>query len=83
MGKTASLLLALAGGALLTRTIGSLLYALGLVAGRMGGALMMDVLVPTPGAVVGWQTAVGGTLTVLALILASASGLRRVLRRES
>jgi bacterial/archaeal transporter family-2 protein len=55
----------------------------GSVAGQVGGALMMDVLVPTPGAVVGWQTAVGGTLTVLALILASASGLRRVLRRES
>ncbi len=43
---------------------------------------MMDVLVPTPGAVVSWQTVAGGTLTVLALILASASGLRRVLRRE-
>jgi transporter family-2 protein len=71
------------GGALLTRTIGSLLYTLGLVAGQVGGALSMDILVPTPGAMVGWQTVAGGVLTVLALVLASAGGLRRVLRRDS
>jgi len=70
------------GGALLTRTIGSLLYTLGLVAGQVGGALVMDMVCPPPGAVVGWQTMAGGTLTVLALVLASSGGLRRILRRK-
>lgn len=64
------------GGALLTRTIGSLLFTMGLIAGQVSSALLMDALWPTPGAVIGWQTVVGGILTVLALFLASGSSRR-------
>ncbi|HRO94843.1 DMT family transporter [Citricoccus sp.] len=67
------------GGALLTQTIGSLLYTLGLVAGQVSGALVMDSLWPTPGVLVGWQTVTGGALTIMALVLASAGNLRIIL----
>lgn len=64
------------GGALLTRTIGSLLYTLGLVAGQVGGALLVDTLWPLPGTLVGWQTVMGGVMTVMALAVASGRARR-------
>lgn len=64
------------GGAILTRTIGALLFTLGIVAGQLIGALFLDVFWPAPGSVVVWQTVFGVVVTMLALLLASASGLR-------
>lgn len=64
------------GGAVLVRTIGSLLYTLGMVGGQVLGSLVVDSLFPTPGAIVGWQTVVGGVLTVLALGVASMNPRR-------
>lgn len=70
-------------GAMLTRTIGSLLFALGLVAGQLLGSLGVDLLWPAAGARTGWATAAGCAVTVLALVLASVPGLRRRSRRSS
>lgn len=68
------------GGALLTRTIGSLLFTLGLVAGQLAGSLVVDAVWPTRGAEVTWQVLTGAVITLLALVLASSSTLRTSLR---
>ncbi|MFB9071740.1 DMT family transporter [Citricoccus parietis] len=68
------------GGALLTRTIGSLLFTLGLVAGQLAGSLVVDAVWPTHGAEVTWQVMTGAVITLLALVLASSSTLRTSLR---
>jgi transporter family-2 protein len=70
-------------GAMLTRTIGSLLFALGLVAGQLLGSLGVDLFWPASGARTGWPTAAGCVVTVLALVLASVPGLRGHSRRRS
>lgn len=64
------------GGALLTRTIGSLLFTLGLVAGQLAGSLVLDAAWPTRGAEVTWQVVTGAVVTLLALTLASGPSLR-------
>lgn len=63
-------------GAILTRTIGSLLFTLGLVAGQLAGSLCVDLIWPIPGAVVAWQTFMGALVTLLALLVASISRLK-------
>ncbi|MEW1979404.1 DMT family transporter [Citricoccus sp. NPDC079358] len=68
------------GGALLTRTIGSLLFTLGLVAGQLAGSLVVDAVWPTRGAEVTWQVMTGAIVTLLALVLASSSTLRSSLQ---
>ncbi|WP_313818204.1 DMT family transporter [Citricoccus sp.] len=68
------------GGALLTRTIGSLLFTLGLVAGQLAGSLVVDAVWPTRGAEVTWQVMTGAVVTLLALVLASSSTLRSSLQ---
>ncbi|MGW9549949.1 DMT family transporter [Citricoccus zhacaiensis] len=68
------------GGALLTRTIGSLLFTLGLVAGQLAGSLVVDAVWPTRGAEVTWQVMTGAIVTLLALVLASSSTLRTSLQ---
>ncbi len=68
------------GGALLTRTIGSLLFTLGLVAGQLAGSLVVDAVWPTRGAEVTWQVMTGAVITLLALVLASSSTLRTSLQ---
>lgn len=65
------------GGAILTRTIGALLFTLGLVAGQLAGSLVVDAVWPTPGAEVTWMVVSGAVITLLALALASATALRR------
>lgn len=70
------------GGAILTRTIGALLFTLGIVAGQLVGALFLDLFWPAPGSVVVWQTVFGVAVTMLALLLASASGLRAAVRPD-
>ncbi|GAA1679793.1 hypothetical protein GCM10010977_20020 [Citricoccus zhacaiensis] len=71
------------GGALLTRTIGSLLFTLGLVAGQLAGSLVVDAVWPTRGAEVTWQVMTGAIVTLLALVLASSSTLRTSLRTSA
>lgn len=68
------------GGAILTRTIGAMLFTLGLVAGQLAGSLVLDAVWPTPGAVITWPVVTGAVITLLALLLASGPGLR--LRRR-
>ncbi|MGM7671347.1 DMT family transporter [Microbacterium sp. A93] len=65
------------GGAILTRTIGAMLFTLGLVAGQLAGSLVLDTAWPTPGAEVTWPVVTGAVITLLALMLASATALRR------
>ncbi|MEO9247597.1 DMT family transporter [Citricoccus nitrophenolicus] len=70
------------GGAILTRTIGALLFTLGLVAGQLAGSLVVDAVWPTPGAEVTWMVVSGAVITLLALALASATALRSGLVRR-
>lgn len=65
------------GGALLTRTIGAMLFTLGLVAGQLAGSLALDAAWPTPGAAVTWPVVTGAVITLLALVLASSTALGR------
>lgn len=65
------------GGAILTRTIGAMLFTLGLVAGQLTGSLAVDAIWPTPGAEVTWPVVSGAVITLLALMLVSATALRR------
>ena len=65
------------GGTLLTRTIGSLTFTLGIVAGQICCSLIIDAFWPVPGSVVNWVTVAGGTLTMLAITLASGPGTWR------
>lgn len=71
------------GGAILTRTIGAMLFTLGLVAGQLAGSLAVDAVWPTSGAAVTWPVVSGAVITLLALMLASATALRRGLGRGS
>ncbi|MEV4902768.1 DMT family transporter [Citricoccus sp. NPDC055426] len=70
------------GGAILTRTIGAMLFTLGLVAGQLAGSLVLDTAWPTPGAEVTWPVVSGAVITLLALMLASATALRSGLLRR-
>ncbi|MGA7204467.1 MAG: DMT family transporter [Specibacter sp.] len=71
--------------ALLIRRIGVLLTGLGMIAGQLIGALLMDWLVPVAGSAVYPQTVVGTFLTLAAIVVAAlpASTLRRFRRRGS
>lgn len=62
------------GGTLLTRTIGSLMFTLGVVAGQIAGAIVIDAFWPVAGSVVGVLTITGGALTIIALAIASGRG---------
>lgn len=70
------------GGAILTRTIGALLFTLGIVAGQLIGSLFLDLVWPVPGTMVVWQTVVGVIVTLMALVLASLSGLKKMVKAE-
>jgi transporter family-2 protein len=47
--------------------LGVLLYSLLSIGGQLGGSLLLDLLVPTPGTSVGWQLVVGVALTGIAV----------------
>ncbi|WP_104139533.1 DMT family transporter [Arthrobacter sp. ZGTC131] len=61
--------------ALLIRHIGVLLTALGMIAGQLIGALLMDWLLPVAGSAIYPQTIFGTLLTLAAIIIAALPGL--------
>jgi len=71
--------------ALLIRRIGVLLTGLGMIAGQLIGALLMDWVAPVAGSAVYPQTVVGTLLTLAAIVVAAlpASALRRVRQRKA
>ena len=56
--------------------LGVLVFSLASVFGQLTGALVLDLVAPTPGTTVGWHLFVGVGLTFLAILVAS-SGARR------
>ena len=60
-----------AAGAVLSRIIGILRTSLSLTAGMLTGALLLDLLVPTSGAVVAPLTVLGTALTFVGLVVVS------------
>lgn len=59
--------------ALLVRSLGGVLITgLGMIAGQLvGGSLVLDVVIPSPGAVVALPTVLGTVLTLAAIIVAT------------
>lgn len=57
--------------ALLVRSLGVLITGLGMIAGQLVGSLVLDVVVPGPGAVVALPTVLGTVLTLAAIIVAT------------
>lgn len=51
--------------------IGVLLFALASISGQLGGALLLDIVAPTAGSVVGWQLVFGLLLTGVAVLIAA------------
>lgn len=66
-----------AAGAVLSRIIGILRTSLSLTAGMLTGALLLDLLVPTSGAVVAPLTVLGTALTFVGLVVVSLPWKRR------
>jgi transporter family-2 protein len=50
--------------ALLVRSLGVLITGLGMIAGQLVGSLVLDVVIPSPGAVVALPTVLGTVLTL-------------------
>lgn len=69
-------------GALLVRSLGVLVTGLGMIAGQLLGSLGLDLLVPSPGAVVAPATVIGTLLTLAAIILATLPWPRGAFRRQ-
>ncbi|MFJ5955681.1 DMT family transporter [Paenarthrobacter sp. NPDC092416] len=57
--------------ALLVRSLGVLTTGLGMIAGQLVGSLVLDVVIPSPGAVVALPTVLGTVLTLAAIIVAT------------
>lgn len=64
-------------GAVLVTRVGVLLAAMGMIAGQLTGSLVMDLVVPAPGALVTTSTILGTVLTLLAVFVASLPDIRR------
>ncbi|WP_028463854.1 DMT family transporter [Nesterenkonia alba] len=64
-------------GAFLVTRVGVLLAAMGMIAGQLVGSLLLDIIVPAPGAVVTFATVAGTLLTILAVVVASFADIRR------
>jgi transporter family-2 protein len=69
-------------GALLVRSLGVLVTGLGMIAGQLVGSLGLDLLVPSPGAVVAPATVLGTMLTLAAIILTTLPWPRGAFRRR-
>jgi transporter family-2 protein len=57
--------------AIVVRPLGVLVYSLVAIGGQLVGALALDVVVPTSGAVIGWQVVLGVALTAAAVAVAA------------
>lgn len=57
--------------ALLVRSLGVLITGLGMIAGQLVGSLVLDVVLPSPGAAVALPTVLGTVLTLAAIIVAT------------
>ncbi|GAB3187362.1 DMT family transporter [Nesterenkonia suensis] len=64
-------------GAVLVTRVGVLLAAMGMIAGQLIGSLLLDLIVPAPGAVVTTATVLGTLLTLAAVVIASLPDIRR------
>lgn len=76
-------MLFVAAGAVLSRIIGILRTSLSLTAGMLTGALLLDLLVPTSGAVVAPLTVLGTALTFVGLVVVSLPWKRRASTPET
>lgn len=65
-------LLVIAGAAWAVPVLGVLVFSLLSVFGQLTGALVLDLVAPTPGTSVGWHLAVGMAMTLVAVLLAGA-----------
>lgn len=57
--------------ALLVRSLGVLITGLGMIAGQLVGSLVLDIVIPSPGAVVALPTVLGTVLTLAAIVVAT------------
>jgi transporter family-2 protein len=64
-------------GAAVVRYTGVLLLGLGMIAGQVTGALLVDVVVPGPAGRPGWNTVTGAVLTLIAVAVAIVPARRR------
>jgi transporter family-2 protein len=65
----------IAGAAWVVPALGILVFSLLSVLGQLTGALLLDVLAPTPGTTIGWHLYLGVALTFVAVLI--AAGRRR------
>ena len=63
-------------GAAVVRYTGVLLLGLGMIAGQVTGALVIDLLVPAAAGRPGWNTVAGSLLALLAVVIAVLPGRR-------
>lgn len=68
--------------ALLVRSLGVLITGLGMIAGQLVGSLVLDVVIPSPGAVVALPTVLGTVLTLAAIVVATLPWPRGALARR-
>ncbi|SEI67815.1 transporter family-2 protein [Arthrobacter sp. yr096] len=69
--------------ALLVRSLGVLITGLGMIAGQLVGSLVLDVVIPSPGAVVALPTVLGTILTLAAIVVATLPWPRGAFARKS
>lgn len=69
-------------GTLLVRSLGVLLTGLGMIAGQLLGSLALDLVIPTPGTVVGFATVAGPILALGAIILTTLPWNRGFFQRH-
>ena len=63
---------------ILVRSLGVLVFALVSVVGNLTGALLLDLIWPTPGTQVGFQIILGVIVTAVAVVVASLPARRKV-----
>jgi len=63
---------------ILVRSLGVLVFALVSVVGNLTGALLLDLIWPTPGTQVGFQIVLGVVVTAVAVIIASLPSRQKV-----
>ncbi|WP_214950990.1 DMT family transporter [Arthrobacter sp. ISL-69] len=64
-------------GAVIVRTVGALLFSMGLVAGQLAGSMLLDVAWPSAGTIFSWATPIGGLMALAALFVLQRWGHHR------